>query len=307
MKLRYVVGRLVSDLVREEPINVGVILQSDENVACKFISKIPKDWGLEEDLVEDVAIKLNEAWSTRLLSPSEIIYLPTVHKHQEIRHTDKFFLEWIQQSYTRHLRFSEIREAEIKITDAFGLETLLLRLFDTFVAPKPRLRKPTMRSKLHTKVKRAFIELELPQNRLRERDFILGSFPWPIDFVYQSNGNGGHEVGIGLVDFASPFFINKAKDLLATWVDVNSMREDAVTRVSVAGGVTGREEHKKALHMLERCSDSLYVFDDKKDKIKLLQRVGTDLLQPGLTNFEKTLRKVSRRVTHPSEPEKEKL
>ncbi|MBA7678365.1 hypothetical protein ES703_86639 [subsurface metagenome] len=162
MWLRYIIGRVVPDPVRQEPINVGVILQSDDWVDCRFIEKVPKDWGLEEDIVNDVAIKLNDVWKERLTRPTEVLYLSDIHEHKEIAHTDKAFLTWIQQTYNRHLQFTEIREAEIVIKDAFDFDTFLHRLYGIFVAPKPRPRKPPARSRLHSKVKKGFKQLELP-------------------------------------------------------------------------------------------------------------------------------------------------
>ena len=126
MKLRYAVARLVPDLIREEFINVGVILQADERVACKFIERIPKSWALPQDIEEDVA---------------------TV-----------FFLEWLLEIHHRHLQFSGIHGAEIDVGNAFDFDTFLLRLYQTFVSPKPLPRKPHMRSRLHTEVGRKFIQ-----------------------------------------------------------------------------------------------------------------------------------------------------
>ncbi|HUX48240.1 MAG TPA: DUF3037 domain-containing protein [Dehalococcoidia bacterium] len=278
MQLRYVVARIIPDLVREEFINVGIILQSDEWVASKFIERIPRDWGLPADLESDIATRLDAVWKARLASRSEIVYLPKSNEQREVCHTEKLFLEWLRDSYTRHIQVSEIREADIVVKESFDFESFLHRLYDIFVAPKPHPRKPRLRSKLHTRVKQEFIRLDLPlDTKIRERDVVIGTFPWPIDFIYSVPGNGhnAYEVGIGLVDLTSPSFLYKAKDLLATWADVKDVRQD-VQRISVVGGRDGLDEHRKAIRMVERVSSSLFVFDRQKDEF--LEGVVKDLV-----------------------------
>lgn len=308
MKLRYVVARLVPDVIREEFINVGVILQADEWVACKFIERIPKSWDLPPDIEEDVATLLHKAWTARLAEPSEIVYLPEHGEQREVAHTDPFFLDWLQQTHSRHLQLSDMRQADIGIGTAFDFDTFLLRLYHTFVSPKPRPRKPPKRSRLHTEVRREFLQRQLPlDTQIRERDVIIGSFPWPIDFVYQvpANGQKALEVGIGLVDVATPNFIDKAKNLFATWVDVRNVRPGAVRTISVIGGVSGLEDQTKAIQMLGRYSDQVFTFE--RDKDQFVDVVAGDF--EGLPMFTDTdmhnaLRQVSRRIT-PSEPDSE--
>lgn len=302
MQLRYVVARIIPDLVREEFINVGIILQSDEWVASKFIEKIPKDWGLPTDLETDIATKLDAVWKARLASPSEIIYLSELNEQREVYHTDKLFLQWLRDSYARHIQLSEIREANIIVKGNFDFETFLYRLYNIFVAPKPHPRKPPLRSRLHTRVKQEFVRLHLPlDTQIKERDVVIGTFPWPIDFIYSVQGNGhkAYEVGIGLVDLTSPYFIYKAKDLLATWADVKDVRQD-VQRISVVGGKDGLDEHQKAIKMVERVSSSLFIFDNQKDEF--LEGVVKDLLNiPIFTkdDMQEALKKVSRKQLPP--------
>jgi len=305
MKLRYVVARLVPDLVREEFINVGVILQADEWVSCRFIERIPRSWRLPADIEEDVATLLHKTWTSRLAEPSELLYLPEVGEQREVTHTDRLFLEWLQQTHSRHLQLSDIREAEIDVSTTFDFDTFLLRLYQTFVVAKPMPRKPPRRSRLHTEVRREFLHRKLPlDTQIRERDVIVGSFPWPIDFVYQvpANGKEAHEVGIGLVDLSTPNFVDKAKNLFATWVDVRSVRSGVKT-ISVIGGVSGLEDQVKAIQMLGRYSDQVFAFE--RDKEQFINLIAGDFEElPFLTenDMEATLRRVSHRITS-SEPD----
>lgn len=302
MKLRYVVARIIPDLIREEFINVGIILQSEDWVACKFIEKIPKDWELSKDLENDVATKLDAVWKSRLTSRSEIIYLPELNEQREVEHTSKLFLEWLHQSHIGHLQLSEIREADVNTKDNFDFETFLYRLYNIFVTPKRHLRKPPLKSTLHTEIKREFVRLKLPINtQIRERDVIIGTFPWPIDFAYSvpENGHKAYEVGIGLIDLTSTNFIDKAKDLLATWADVKDVRQDA-QRITVVGGGGGLDDHQKAISMVSRVSNTLYLFDRQKDDF--FDGVLKDL--HGFTTFtredmQNALRKVSQRLPKP--------
>lgn len=278
MQLRYVVAKVVPDLVRDEPINVGIILQSDQFVSGRFIERIPRDWGLPLDVEKDVVINLHAAWKARLKGPPETAYSPTLHEHRSLEHTNREFLEWIRETHSRHLRFSEVREAEIEVSDAFHFDTFLHRLYEIFVVPKPRPRKPVPRSTLHTAVKQELFSLDKPiASQIRDRDVIVGTFPWQVDFVYKTAPNGGpvHEVGIALVDFAAPYYVAKAKDLTATWVDVAATRANAVQRITVVGGLAAIPDHGKAFGMLQRFSDAVYVFDRQRDD--LVGRVASDL------------------------------
>lgn len=279
MRLRYVIARLVPDLIREEPINVGIILQSDEWIGSKFLEKIPKSWGLGEDLKADVANNLDEVWKERLDTQSEVVYLPDAHELKTVPQSDRIFLEWLRRTYTMHLRFSDIREADIDAVSGFDFDTFLSRLYGIFVSPKPIPRKRAMGTRLHTKVKKEFKQLQLPtDHQIREKDVIVGTFPWPIDFVYSINGYGRNEkkeVAIGLVDFNSVRFKEKAKDLIATWADVRSIRRDEVKRFSVVGNVVPIDDHKLAIEMIERFSTELFRFES--DKNRLLDLVVDDL------------------------------
>jgi len=278
MQLRYVVARIVPDLVRDEPINVGIVLQSDQFVSGKFIEKIPRDWGLPLDVEKDVVVNLDAAWKARLKGPPETAYAPVLHEHVFLEHTDRAFLKWIEESHSRHLRFSEVREADIEISDAFDFDTFLHRLYEIFVTPKPRPRKPITRSRLHTAVKQELFTLDKPiASQIRDRDVILGTFPWQVDFVYKTpqNGSAGYEVGIGVVDFGAPYYLAKTKDLTATWVDVAATRANAVQRITVVGGLAAIPDHSKAFGMLQRFSDEVYVFDRQRDE--LIGRVANDL------------------------------
>ncbi len=276
MKLRYVVAQIAPDLIRQEKMNVGIILQSDKWVGCKFIQKIPRDWDIPEDTVQDVVRNLNNAWQKRLSETSETLYLPTIQSQKEVKHTDRQFLEWLNQSYNRHLCFSETREADVETADAFGLDTFLITLYNTFVAPKPRLRKPPIRSRLHTQLKKEFRQLKLFGEFVQERYPVSGTFPWTVDFWYKYRTNGAqHEVAIQLADFSQIAVIERIKDIYAVWMDLKYMRND-VTRVSVVGSVANVEEHRKAIGLLERASDSVLLSDSQVQLDDFLKSVRSD-------------------------------
>lgn len=265
MKLRYVVAQIVPDLIRHEPINIGIILQSEEWVSSKFIQRIPKDWDIPEDLAQDVVHNISGAWYERLNQKSELIYVPKKTTHMEISHNQVAFLEWLHMTYDRHLQFSEIRGADVEITDNFGFDTFLERLYNAFVAPKPRLRKPAVKSKLHTKLKNQFKQLKLFGDIIQERYPVRGTFPWIVDFWYKYGINGTQrEVAINLSDFSQRLFLERVKDIFAVWNDIKYVRGDSVEKVSVVAAITGRDEHNKALELLTRASDSVYVLDTQE-------------------------------------------
>lgn len=281
MQLRYVVAQIVPDLIRQEKVNVGIILQSDTWVGCKFIQKIPRDWNIPEDTAQDVVRNLNNAWQKRVSETSETLYLPTIQSQKEVKHTDRQFLEWLNQSYNRHLCFSETREADVEITDAFGRDTFLITLYNTFVAPRPRLRKPPTRSRLHTQLKKEFKQLKLFGEFIQERHPVSGTFPWTVDFWYKYRSNGTqHEVAIQLADFSQGIVIERIKDIYAVWMDLKYMRND-VRRVSVVGSVANVEDHRKAVGLLERASDNVLLSDVRVQLDDFLRSVQSDL-EPAL-------------------------
>jgi hypothetical protein len=281
MQLRYVVAQIVPDLIRQEKMNVGIILQSDRWVGCKFIEKIPRDWDITEDTAQDVVHNLNNAWRKRLSEKAETLYLPMLQEQKDVKHTDRQFLEWLNQSYNRNLCFSETREADVEIADAFGLDTFLTTLYNTFVAPKPRLRKPLIRSRLHTQLKNEFKQLKLFGEFVQERYPVSGTFPWTVDFWYKYRTNGTqHEVAMQLVDFSQSTMIERIQDIFAVWMDLKYMRND-VKRVSVVGSVANVEEHRKAVGLLERASDSVLLSDVRVQLDDFLKTVQSDL-EPAL-------------------------
>jgi len=147
------IAQIVPDLIRQEQINIGILLQSERWVGCKFIQKIPKDCEIPEDVTQDVVHNINSVWQERLQRESETLYIPRIREQREVSHLDRTFLDWLHDSYDKQLRFSDVREAEVEIDDAFGFDTFLQRLYNTFVAARPRLHKPTARSRLHSKLK----------------------------------------------------------------------------------------------------------------------------------------------------------
>jgi len=80
MKLRYVVAQIMPDLIRQEPINIGILLQSEEWIDCKFIQKIPKDWEIPEDVTQDIVHNINHIWKQRLQNKTEILYIPEINR-----------------------------------------------------------------------------------------------------------------------------------------------------------------------------------------------------------------------------------
>ena len=59
------------------------------------------------------------------------------------------------------------------------------------------------------------------------------------------------------------------------WADVAQVREDPVIKLSVVGGAAMLEEHEKALNLLDRFSDKVYLFD--RDKSRFLDLIRSDL------------------------------
>ena len=87
--LHYVVAKVIPDLIRQEPLNVGVILQSNEWIDCKFIEKIPKDWDISEDFAQDVVRDLQKVWQARLQQKCEWVYVSETKEKEEVKPTSE--------------------------------------------------------------------------------------------------------------------------------------------------------------------------------------------------------------------------
>lgn len=277
MKCRYTIARFVPDPIRDEPINVGVILQSDEFVGSKFIPRLPRSWIMNVEAAEELVPQIHDYWGERLKGKTEWIFMPEKGTKTEVTLTNKDFLVWLKRTYDRHIQFSEIRDAEVEVQDRFGFDGLLVYLYDTFVTPKPRARRVISgRARLHTNLRHDFQQLKL-LDKIEEKASIEGTILWEVDFVYRN----GYEVALLATDFNLRNLYERATNVLAAWSDLEHTRRDTVRRISVVGNYKQIPEHRKALQLIERYATVTFNYETEKLKLAdmVIREVGSGRLE----------------------------
>lgn len=287
-EFRYVVVRLVPDLIRGEPVNVGVILQSDERIDCRFITKLPRSVYAVSDLPGDVFRGLEDEWHERLRAPTEKVTLPG-EGVVDLQLTDPRYLEWLTETHTRHLQFSETRSAEVDIKDAFDFEGLLLHLNETFVRLSPQAKRIVGRSgaRLRTQLRRDFRRL-IEDQKIHEPGSVEGTIVWPVDFTYRNT----HQVAIIATDFNLKGVMEQVEHTFAAWADLKETKGDEIGRVTVIGNYRPSAEFKGAATLLKRVSTDFYEYEGQR--LSLVEKVYGELNEvPPLEALEKTFRQDS--------------
>jgi hypothetical protein len=266
------VARLVQDLVRDEAVNVGIVLQSEAYVRSQFVPRIPRSLVSDDDLANDIMADLQRSWDKKLANGSELLFIPSKGGQILVDFRSPDFLEWLKQAFNRHLQFSEVREAEVDIDDPFSFETLLVHLYNTFVVPRPQPRRPVtaMGTRLHTMLRRDFRQSKL-LDKITEGALVEGTILWQVDFAYRNH----REVAMTAVDFNAKSLFERAGNTLAVWADLRDVRKQEVWTISVVNNYRATPEHRKALSLVERYASATFNYESERPK--MLDLVATDL------------------------------
>ena len=259
---RYIVARLVPDPIREEPVNIGVVLQSDDFVACRFARRLPKAHREHDAFVADLIRDLGDHWDQLLRKGTEWVGFPGMGGTEAISQTDPRYLHWLRDTHRQHLRFSDIRRAEAEIRDQFGFESLLLRLYDTFVGARPQPKRVVAprRSRLHAALRRDFRPL-LDTNKLVDGGLVEGTILWQVDFAHRRNGT---EIAIAAIDFDFANVFQRAEHIFAAWADLNDCKGADVSRYSVVQNYRPTSELRKARTLVERFASGVFEYEGQR-------------------------------------------
>lgn len=134
---RYVIARIVPDILRNEPINVGIIFQSDERIAAKFVPSLPKTIVPDQE-IREYAESLQDLWDERLANAEEQILLTGWDHSREIPVTSEEYLQWLHSAWGTFLLFSEPRTIETESLDDVQFAILTDELFDVLVSRRKR-------------------------------------------------------------------------------------------------------------------------------------------------------------------------
>ena len=162
-RCRYSIALLVPDPTRNEHINVGILFQTDQRIAARFIPSLPRSVLPGEHLREYVR-SLQAVWDERLSVGEEWIVLDGWNGPRMTSRTSEDFLWWLHYSYGAFLRFSEPRGVETESLDSFQIGVLMDEMYDTLVSRRksrlePRVTAvlvPKKRSEVKQRIERAF-------------------------------------------------------------------------------------------------------------------------------------------------------
>lgn len=268
---RYVVVRLLADPIRDEPVNVGVIAQTDDRIDGKFTRKLPRSVYAQSDVVGDVFSGLEDEWRERLTAATEKVTVPG-EGVVDMKLTDGRYLEWLRSTHIRHVQLSDVRRAEVDIKSEFDFEGFLLHLFDTFVTFRPQAKRVVGKTgtRLHTRLRRDFKPL-LDDRKMLEPGIVEGTILWSVDFTYRN----GRQVAILAADFSLKSIMEHTEHIFAAWTDLKYAREREVERYTVIGNYRPTTELKKAASLLQRVSSELIEYEGERHS--LLRKVYSEL------------------------------
>ncbi len=276
----YSVIQYVADLIRNEPINVGVLVQTPSHLSLRTLDNLSH---LRERLSRaDLTIltSLSDTLSQRLLPRDQMIYDFKTGREVRVKNTERAFLEFLTLSYDRQLQFSQIRPCFVQRDRPSDVEELLESLYLAMVEPgesvRPRISRPRSYS-LRAALRRAFrplIEMDLVREEYRVRASVTHIIP----FYY-------HNSARVLIDTVQLDLRSGAEQLKRTqaclfkWMDISqTLQRDEYKKAAVYyPPATMTKEYQECVTLLKRYSDQ--AIDFKEEGENFIQRVFADLGQ----------------------------
>lgn len=192
---RYVIIKFVPDVVRDEPLNIGVVLQCPDKqwVECRFATTFARvvklypdvDVNLLRSFADDMESRISGFMQGRQLALGE------VPADEAVPLSSPDFLDFLFMEYGGRFQFTQPQP-----TLAEDLEAELLSLFSTFVVPQAQPQRPEVRAAPVThptvvrRVRRIFQE-ERVMPYLHPRVTVPGKhWEYRFDFAYQNAHRG---------------------------------------------------------------------------------------------------------------------
>lgn len=192
---RYIIARFVPDPVRDEPLNIGIVLQcvSRKFIACRFLEDFRRITQARPEVEARLMREFGREFQdkvARFSDPFSQPFIPEPPEHQSV--IDPAFLDDVAAQYGNRFQFTSPRGT--LTTDPVQE---LNHLFDIFVAERrkeakrQRITHYRLREKLHT----LFDRSQLLTARLVQQPFILPGKVrregWQFDF-----GRDDHNISI---------------------------------------------------------------------------------------------------------------
>jgi hypothetical protein len=193
IQCRYVIAQFFPDLIRREPTNIGVILQTDEFIEWRFLESFDFSRRTDFELAIEGINSFFDLWGKKP-DPSKTIsiYLPGWESRKETFLTDPAFLIYLRNTFTRHIQFSDIRVGEISLLDGAHFEVYLDNLFKRFVMQRPieklEVSRKSFGPRIHTRLRQKFREKKW-DGRMQEDPVLKGTIDYTFDFRYKAREN----------------------------------------------------------------------------------------------------------------------
>lgn len=262
--VRYVMLRYLPDPVRSEPVNIGVIVQARDAVRFRVLPDMRRRRFDSTGPLPDMKI-LEDYLHALFQKQVQEVFMPGKGT-QIVDVATEDYLSYVDRVLSRQFELSDPLSAQIPLDSATALETFVARLFERLVAPPGGhpIYRSSGRQRIHTGLRRYFKELGVLGGKVRERDTLVGTVKWQVDFSFASDKT----VAISTLDLGTKDPIGKALGVVAQWADLKEMRED-VERVSVVQRMVGeRDESEEALALVRVQSSRVYDFAHDVDAWK---------------------------------------
>lgn len=287
MRCNYVLVRYVPDLIRQEPLNVGVIVQSPLGSYHRFVPSLGARKH-EIDLVPDSAQDIEDQFSEWFAADTLDVFIPEEGEIRSLPTNSVGYLQHLRRVLQDEVRLSEVRIADLEISSEVQIQDYLASLFDLFIRPKPRPRRKPLGKRVRTRLRTDFRALgllwmpasppDVEKRRVRESELLQGAVNlWEVDFAYHNT----RKVAISAVDLGLANPLDKAKALTGVYLDVERAGKEDAYLVSVFQSPGETREQAEAESQLRSLPGASYHYVEQK--ADLLRMVVEDLDDPAAT------------------------
>ena len=279
--VRHAVIKYIPDLIRQEPINVGVVVQG------QGITR----WRVIDTAAARQRETLHNAFTPEALDAQLRALFATATAAVFIPGSGRRTLETSGAEYLTHARRSlgprillgDPLESALQLSPAstLGTDAALLgyldEVYNIYVEPQPSgaFAKAGRGPRIHTLLKRQFTLLNVLDGRVKEHEPVYGTRRWNPDFAYKN----GRTVAISGLDLKNATAESGAFKLVAQWADIGDTNRDRVERVTVVLYSNRNQGVERELaNLVKAQSDRFY--DLAENGVEFLNKIGEDLHIP---------------------------
>lgn len=263
----YSIVKYVPDPIRNEFLNIGMILIEDNHATVRFITnfgRVKRIYPVADDeqlsgLQESISNWIHRITSENGKKPKEVI-------------------EQLSEYLIHQTQLSEPLRIEIQDEDYIPgkLDIIFDKLFIRLVKPPSfkRRRKVKEKEKVSTQLNKEFRQLGLLDQAIYTNHWVEGTTPHPVTYLYQN----GRQVAMEAVDIHwSENDKDRSQLVDATygkWVDIRNKCKNEVERITLIHELK-TPKFTRYVNYLKSVSDELYIIPTDKDAI--IEKVKKDL------------------------------